>query len=100
VEFGLIRESGALRAYGAGILSSSAETVFSTTSAEPRRLRFDIGRVLRSDYVIDRLQPTYFVIEDYTELFACVARVPALLEVARDAEPIPPGAADPADQPI
>ena len=99
VEFGLIRESGELRAYGAGILSSSAETVFSTESIEPRRLRFDIARVLRSDYVIDRLQPTYFVIDDYAELFACAARVPGLLAAARDAQPIPPGEADPADIP-
>jgi phenylalanine-4-hydroxylase len=120
VEFGLIREEGGIRAYGAGILSSSAETVYSTTSGlrspedgagaagehrrresqaetPPRRLRFDITRVLRSDYDIDRIQPTYFVIEDYVELFACLARVPALLEAARDAQPIPPGAADPAD---
>ena len=99
VEFALIRAGGPLRAYGAGILSSSAETVFSTASAEPRRLRFDIARVLRSGYVIDRLQPTYFVIDSYAELFACAARVPALLEAARDAEPIAPGAADDADIP-
>ncbi len=99
VEFGLIREDGGLRAYGAGILSSSAETVWSTTSPEPRRLRFDITRVLRSDYDIHRIQPTYFVIEDYAELFACLHRVPALLEQARDAAPIPVGEADPADIP-
>lgn len=99
VEFGLIREDGEMRAYGAGILSSSAETVFSTTSPEPRRLRFDIGRVLRSDYDISRIQPTYFVIDDYAELFACVDRVPALLDAARAAPAIPVGAADPADIP-
>jgi len=97
VEFGLIREAGAIRAYGAGILSSSAETVSSTGCPDPRRLRFDIARVLRSDYEIDKLQPTYFVIEDYSELFASVGQVPGLLEAARDAAPIPPGAADPAD---
>lgn len=100
VEFGLIREAGGLRAYGAGILSSSAETVAATRDAAPRRLRLDIWRVLRSDYVIDRLQPTYFVIDDYAALFAAVTRLPAMLEAARDAAPIPPGAADPNDQPI
>jgi phenylalanine-4-hydroxylase len=99
VEFGLIREDGAIKAYGAGILSSSAETIASTTSPAPRRVRFDIARVLRSDYEIDKLQPTYFVVEDYAELFACIARVPTLIDAARDAEPIPPGAADPSDIP-
>jgi phenylalanine-4-hydroxylase len=100
VEFGLIREQGGLRAYGAGILSSSAETVHATGSTTPRRLRFDPARVLRSEYFIDDLQPTYFVISRYAELFAAMRDLPALLEVARDAAPIPPGAPDPADLPI
>ena len=55
--------------------------------------------MLRSEYFIDDLQPTYFVIEDYAELFAATDRLPALLEAARDAAPIPPGAADPEDKP-
>jgi phenylalanine-4-hydroxylase len=55
--------------------------------------------VLRSDYFIDDLQPTYFVIEDYAELFAAMEGLPALLEAARDAEPIAPGAASPDDKP-
>jgi phenylalanine-4-hydroxylase len=101
VEFGLIEEvGGGLRAYGAGILSSATETVYSVTSPLPRRLRFEPRRVLRSDYRIDDLQPTYFAIRDFSELFATVAALPDLLAWARDAEPIPPGASDPADQPI
>ncbi len=97
VEFGLIREGNAPKAYGAGILSSSAETLYSTTGTEPRRLRFDAARVLRSDYEIDKLQPTYFVLDDYAQLFGCMGRLPELLAMARDAAPIPPGAADPSD---
>ncbi|MFC7474435.1 phenylalanine 4-monooxygenase [Dankookia sp. GCM10030260] len=100
VEFGLIREAGALRAYGAGILSSSAETLHATAGAAPRRLRFDVRRVLRSDYFIDDLQPTYFVIDDYADLFDATQDLPALLAEARDAAPIPPGAAAPGDQPV
>ncbi|MCO6414896.1 phenylalanine 4-monooxygenase [Siccirubricoccus sp. KC 17139] len=104
IEFGLIREAGpgggALRAYGAGILSSSAETRHAVTGTAPRRLRFDLWRVLRSDYFIDDLQPTYFVIESFAELFAAMRRLPALLEAARDAAPIPPGAAADGDHPI
>ena len=100
VEFGLVREAGAIRAYGAGILSSSAETLHATEGTAPRRLRFDARRVLRSDYFIDDLQPTYFVIDDYAELFGAMRDLPALLEAARDATPIPPGAAAPGDRPI
>jgi phenylalanine-4-hydroxylase len=56
--------------------------------------------VLRSDYFIDHLQPTYFVIDDFSELFGAMQDLPALLEAARGAAPIPPGAAAPGDQPI
>ncbi len=100
VEFGLIREDGALRAYGAGILSSSAETVHATEGVLPRRLRFDPRRVLRSEYFIDDLQPTYFVIESYAELFAAMRDLPRLLAEARDMAPIAPGAAALGDQPV
>ena len=100
VEFGLIREDGSLRAYGAGILSSSAETVHATEGGRPRRLRFDPRRVLRSEYFIDDLQPTYFVIESYAELFAAMRDLPRLLAEARDAAPIAPGAAAPGDRPV
>lgn len=100
VEFGLIREGGAIRAYGAGILSSVTETHHATEGTAARRLRFDPRRVLRSDYRIDTLQPTYFGIGGYAELFATMAALPELLAEARDAAPIPPGAAAPGDQPL
>jgi phenylalanine-4-hydroxylase len=94
VEFGLVREDGGIRAYGAGILSSRTETLHATAPRRARRLRFDPWRVLRSDFLIDDLQPTYFVVDSYAQLFAAAERIPALLEAARDAEPIPPGAGD------
>jgi phenylalanine-4-hydroxylase len=100
VEFGLIREEGAVRAYGAGILSSRTETLHATTGHRAHRLRFDPWRVLRSDYFIDDLQPTYFVIEDFAELYAAMEVLPALLPDAAAAPPIPPGAAAPGDEPI
>jgi phenylalanine-4-hydroxylase len=97
VEFGLVEEDGALRAYGAGILSSAAETLHATQQPGVRRLRFDLMRVLRSAYSIDDLQPTYFVIRDYAELFGAMRLLPQLLPRMRDAAPIPPGASAPGD---
>ncbi len=99
VEFGLIREAGGLRAFGAGILSSAAETRHALQAGVPR-LRFDLGRALRTDYEIDRLQPLHFVIDDYAELFAAMAELPRLLPAARDAAPIPPGALLPTDRQV
>ena len=69
VEFGLIKNEGGLRAFGAGILSSFGETRYSVESPEPNRIGFDLKRVLRSEYRIDTYQATYFVIDDFEQLF-------------------------------
>lgn len=69
VEFGLVKEGDALRAYGAGILSGPREVVFSLEAQSPNRVMLNVDRVVRTDYVIDDLQPTYFVIESFDDLF-------------------------------
>lgn len=69
IEFGLIRQQGGLRAYGAGILSSPGELQYGVASHEPRRLPLDIERVMRTRYKIDSFQQTYFVIDSFQELF-------------------------------
>lgn len=70
VEFGLIVEgAGDVRAYGAGILSGPTEAVFSTQAASPNRIMLNVDRVMRTDYVISDLQPTYFVIESFEDLY-------------------------------
>jgi phenylalanine-4-hydroxylase len=68
VEFGLIETDAGLRTYGAGILSSFGETRHAIESPEPQRLRFDLERVLRTDYLIDDYQRSYFVIRSFREL--------------------------------
>jgi phenylalanine-4-hydroxylase len=68
VEFGLIEEAGDLRIYGSGIVSSSAESVFALESASPNRIRFDMKRVMRTEYRIDDFQQNYFVIPSFEEL--------------------------------
>ena len=68
VECGLIRESGGLRIYGAGIVSSYAESVFALDSDSPNRIGFDLARVMRTDYRIDDFQQNYFVIDSLDQL--------------------------------
>jgi phenylalanine-4-hydroxylase len=68
VEFGLIREQGALRIYGAGILSSKGESIHCLESAAPNRIGFDLERIMRTRYRIDSYQKTYFVIDSYAQL--------------------------------
>lgn len=69
IEFGLIRQSDGLRAYGAGILSSSGELRHSVTSARPQRIALELLRCMRTRYKIDDYQSTYFVIDSFDVLF-------------------------------
>ena len=69
IEFGLIRESAGLRAYGAGILSSHGELPYSVHSPEPQRLPLTLERTMRTRYKIDSYQQTYFVIDSFEQLF-------------------------------
>ncbi|WP_373487357.1 phenylalanine 4-monooxygenase [Blastomonas sp.] len=69
VEFGLIREAEGIRAYGAGILSGPSEAVFAVEGQSPNRIHLEVDRVMRTDYVISDMQPTYFVIDSFEELF-------------------------------
>jgi phenylalanine-4-hydroxylase len=72
VEFGLINTPNGLRAYGGGILSSISETVYCVESDIPLRVCFDPVAVLRTPYRIDMLQPVYFTIESYQQLYDLV----------------------------
>jgi phenylalanine-4-hydroxylase len=68
VEFGLVREDGALRIYGAGIVSSYGESIFALDDPSPHRIGFDLERVMRTDYRIDDYQQNYFVIDSFNSL--------------------------------
>jgi phenylalanine-4-hydroxylase len=72
VEFGLIRTGSGLRIFGAGIMSSTTESVFALESGSPNRVAFDLERVMRTKYVIDDFQQTYFIIDSFEKLLeAC-----------------------------
>jgi len=68
VEFGLVRENGDLRIYGAGIVSSYSESRFALEDPSPNRIGFDLARVMRTEYRIDDFQQNYFVIPSFEEL--------------------------------
>lgn len=68
VEFGLVAQDDTLRIYGAGIVSSFAETRFALEDKSPNRLRFHLPRVMRTRYRIDDFQETYFVLDSLDDL--------------------------------
>ncbi len=69
VEFGLIRTPQGLKAYGAGILSSAAEVKHAIAGRDVERLPFEAATVMHRPYQIDKLQNTYFVLDDFRQLF-------------------------------
>ncbi|MDO9194945.1 phenylalanine 4-monooxygenase [Rhodoferax sp.] len=73
IEFGLIAQAGGVRAYGAGILSSSGELNYAVTSPEPNRIQLDLQRAMRTRYKIDSYQQSYFVIDSFEQLFGMTA---------------------------
>lgn len=70
VEFGLIREDGDLKVFGAGIISSPTETRFCLEDTSSNRVAFDLRRVMRTKYIIDDFQQTYFVIDRFEDLLS------------------------------
>jgi len=93
VEFGLIRGDAGLRIYGAGILSSKGESIYSLEHPAPNRIGFDLERIMRTRYRIDTYQKTYFVIDSYEQLMQATDPdfTPIYARLA-DAPSIPAGA--------
>jgi phenylalanine-4-hydroxylase len=83
VEFGLIREGGRTKLYGAGLVSSHGEASYalegqweqpgrSAPEKLPRQVAewrpFDLERVCETDFEIDHYQPIYYVLESFEQL--------------------------------
>ncbi|MDT4858188.1 Phenylalanine-4-hydroxylase [compost metagenome] len=67
IEFGLIREYGQPKIYGAGILSSPGETLHSM-AADTRRSPFHVPDILDTPFRTDVLQEAYFEIMHLDQL--------------------------------
>lgn len=91
VEFGLVRTPDGLRLFGAGIMSSTAESIFALESASPHRIAFDLHRVMRTTYIIDDFQKAYFVIDSFEALLeTCYRDFGAVYDALETAPPVAP----------
>lgn len=71
VEFGLIREQGAVKLYGSGLISSQADAANALGDGCDRR-PFRLDEVLEQEFRIDQLQAVLFVVDDFAQLFEAV----------------------------
>lgn len=102
IEFGLVREAGALKVFGAGIISSAGETRFSIEDRAVLRLPFEPVRVMRTGYRIDSFQTTYFVLESLPQLIEDLVGLDfaPLYHAWRHDPPLPADQALPGEIPI
>ena len=71
VEFGLIKRKGNLKIFGSGIVSSIDESKHALSS-KPTIKPLELVEVFRTLYRIDMVQPIYFYIESFEDLFRLI----------------------------
>lgn len=69
IEFGLFKTPEGFKSYGGGILSSPGETVYAVESDIPERRPFVLEEVLRTPYRYDVMQPIYYYLESFDDLY-------------------------------
>lgn len=85
IEFGLVKTKDGIRSYGGGILSSVGETVYSLEDTNVKHVEFNTLNTLRTPYRIDIMQPQYFVLDSFDDLFKILDDdIPALLKEAKE----------------
>jgi phenylalanine-4-hydroxylase len=83
VEFGLMREGGALKAYGSGLLSSYGELAHSIESPEVQRYPIQLEWAINQSFEIDHYQPLLFVVESFDHLFSLVDQLENWLKAGK-----------------
>lgn len=72
IEFGLMRDGDALKAYGSGLLSSYGEIEHAIESNEVQRYPLQLEWVINQTFEIDHYQPLLFIADSFDHLFALV----------------------------
>ncbi|KAI5735291.1 hypothetical protein M8J77_016705 [Diaphorina citri] len=67
VEFGLCKQDGALKVYGAGLLSSVAELTHAVTNAGDKIRRFDPAVTVSEECIITAYQNAYYYTDSFEE---------------------------------
>jgi len=74
VEFGLIREDGAVKVYGSGLISSHGDAR-NALGPDCQRRPFSLDAVIEQPFEIDHFQNVLFVVEAFDQLFEAVSEM-------------------------
>jgi phenylalanine-4-hydroxylase len=68
VEFGVIRERGAIKVYGSGLISSNGECTHVVNGGAEIR-NFDLNSVLETTVNVSEMQPVLYAIESFDQIY-------------------------------
>ena len=88
IEFGLVKEKGEIKIFGAGIISSFGETnrIFEDKSVEIKE--FNLGEILYLPFDKSSLQPIYYVADSFKELYMAADELAIILEKTLEKEKV------------
>ena len=88
IEFGLVKENGEIKIFGAGIISSYGETnrIFKDSSVEINE--FNLAEILYLPFDKSSLQPIYYVAGSFKELYLAVDELTFILEKTLEKEKV------------
>ena len=88
IEFGLVKEKGEIKIFGAGIISSFGETnrIFADKSVEIKD--FNLEEILYLPFDKSSLQPIYYVAANFKELYLAVDELTFILEKTLEKEKV------------
>ncbi|TAH41773.1 MAG: phenylalanine 4-monooxygenase [Bacteroidetes bacterium] len=74
IEFGLVLDSGEIKFYGAGILSSMSETKHAL-NPESTKKAYNVSEIMQHDFRTDIIQEEYYVIDSFAQLSDSIADI-------------------------
>ncbi len=83
VEFGLMRGTDGLKAYGSGLLSSFGELAYSIDSPAAQRYPIQLEWVINQYFEIDHYQPLYFIVDSFDHLYDLVGQLERWMKAGR-----------------
>lgn len=88
IEFGLVKENGEIKIFGAGIISSYGETNRIVKDSSVEIKEFNLAEILYLPFDKSSLQPIYYVAGSFKELYLALDELTFILEKTLEKEKV------------